>query len=72
MDHRLARSFGKVLRELRTRKKLSQENLAFDAKMDRTFISMLERGVRQPTLETIFRLAKILEIEPWKMVKRVK
>lgn len=41
--------FGVVLTELRKRKKLSQEQLATDCGLDRTYISLLERGMRQPT-----------------------
>ncbi|MBI2579371.1 MAG: helix-turn-helix transcriptional regulator [Candidatus Aenigmarchaeota archaeon] len=71
MDKRLARKFGVVLRQLRLGRKLSQEALAFEASLDRTFISMLERGTRQPTLETIFRLAKVLRVDPSSIVRRM-
>lgn len=71
MDQRLARKFGAVLKQLRIKNELSQEALAFESGMDRTFISMLERGVRQPTLETIFRISKVLGIEPSSLIKRV-
>jgi transcriptional regulator with XRE-family HTH domain len=38
--------------------------------MDRTFVSMLERGVRQPALSSIFALAKALGIAPGELVER--
>ena len=49
---------------------LSQESLALEADVDRTFISLLERGMRQPTLETLFKLAAVLEVAPATLVAR--
>jgi transcriptional regulator with XRE-family HTH domain len=54
------RAFGVVLRELRIARELSQETLAFDAGLDRTYISLLERGQRSPTLTTLCSLAAAL------------
>lgn len=63
-------AFGKVLRELRERAKLSQEELADAADLDRTYVSMLERAKRQPTLETLFRIAAALKVAPATIVAR--
>jgi transcriptional regulator with XRE-family HTH domain len=63
--------FGKVLRQHRTKAGLSQEDLALDAGFNRTYISMLERGLRQPTLTTLFKLGKELKISPSELVKEV-
>lgn len=63
--------FGKVLRELRTEKGLSQEKLAEYCDLDRTYISLLERGHRQPTITTVFKIAKALEIKASELVKVV-
>ena len=71
MDRRLAKTFGGILRVLREAKGLSQEQLAFECELDRTFISMLERGVRQPTLSTIFTLAGALDLKPSEMIARL-
>ena len=54
--------FGKVLRQLRTNTGISQEKLALDVGLDRTYISLMERGLRTPTLYTIFLLAERLDI----------
>ncbi|MBI3668189.1 MAG: helix-turn-helix transcriptional regulator [Acidobacteria bacterium] len=54
--------FGEVVREVRTRRGLSQEKLAELADLDRTFVSMIERGKRHPTLETAKRLAEALDV----------
>jgi transcriptional regulator with XRE-family HTH domain len=57
-------AFGQVIRELRKAKNYSQEKLAEKSNLDRTFISHLERGTKQPSLITIFQLAKALGISP--------
>lgn len=62
-------SFGKRLQKLRTDRGLSQEKLAEIAEFDRTYISLLERGIRNPSLINIFRLAKALNIPPEKLIK---
>jgi transcriptional regulator with XRE-family HTH domain len=62
-------SFGKKLQKLRTDRNLSQEKLAEIAGFDRTYISLLERGVRNPSLVNIVRLAKALNITPDKLLK---
>jgi transcriptional regulator with XRE-family HTH domain len=63
--------FGTVLRELREKKKLSQEKLAEFCDLDRTYISLLERGLRQPTLTTLFKLSDALNIKPSELVELV-
>jgi transcriptional regulator with XRE-family HTH domain len=69
-DSPLATAFGKILRESRQRAGLSQEELADAADLDRTFIGMLERGKRQPTLESLFRIADALHVAPSTLVAR--
>ncbi len=63
--------FGDVLRELRKKCEISQEKLAQECDLDRTFISLLERGKRQPSLTTIFKLSSVLGIPASKFVKIV-
>jgi len=62
-------AFGKVLKKLRNKKKLSQETLAHECSLDRTFISLLERGLRQPSLTTILRISKALNVSPVGIMK---
>ena len=57
-------SLGRVLRSQRKEKGLSQEELAHRVGLDRTYISLLERGLRQPTLGTIVKISSALEIPP--------
>jgi transcriptional regulator with XRE-family HTH domain len=64
--------FGKVLRELREAKNISQEKLAEYCELDRTYISLLERGLRQPTITTLFKVAKALDIAPSELIEEVK
>jgi transcriptional regulator with XRE-family HTH domain len=66
----IAAAFGEVLRDCRVKAGLSQEALAGMAEVDRTYVSLLERGLRQPTLQTLFRLAAALSISPSTMVSR--
>lgn len=70
-DRDLHRSFGKVLKEIRTKKGVSQEQLAFECNLDRTFISLLERGLRQPTLTTLFTLADKLDVPVVTLIEKV-
>ena len=48
------------LRRLRVRKGLSQEVLAVDARIDRTYVSRLERGLENPTVAVLERMAGAL------------
>jgi transcriptional regulator with XRE-family HTH domain len=64
-------SFGKIILKYRSEKKISQETLATLSGLDRTYISLLERGKRNPTLKTIFKLAKALEVLPSVLVREL-
>jgi len=67
----LKEAFAKVLRDLRSEKGVSQERLALDCGLDRTYISKLERKIHSPSLEAIFKIALILQVEPSEIVHRV-
>lgn len=64
-------AFGEVLRVLRTDRGLSQERLAAGAGLHRTYVSLLERGVNTPTLDAVFALARVLDVQPSDLVQRV-
>lgn len=53
-------AFGKVLRRMRKRAALTQEQLGFDAELRRTYVSILELGQQQPSLATILKIAAAL------------
>lgn len=55
--------FGQNLRNIRLSKNKTQDELAFDAGLDRTYIGLLENGHSSPTLDTIVALASALDIE---------
>ncbi len=64
------KAFGVVLREIRKSMGLSQEEFAFETSLDRTTVSMLERGLMSPTLRTMVRLSKRVRLLPSEMVRR--
>lgn len=55
-----AQAFGVALRQRRKAAKLTQEQLAFEAEIERVFVSWLETGKKQPTLQTILKLSQAL------------
>ena len=63
--------FGKALQQLRKGKGLSQEGLGSDSGYHRTYISLLERGKKSPSLKTIFQLAKALDVAPSEFLERI-
>jgi len=63
--------FGKVLRQLRKDVGISQGQLALDVGLDRTYISLMERGLRTPTLFTIYLLAERLGVSAATIVANV-
>jgi transcriptional regulator with XRE-family HTH domain len=63
-------AFGKVLREIRQEHSLSQEKLGFESGYHRTYISLLERGRKSPSLNTIFQLVAALGVSPSEILRR--
>jgi transcriptional regulator with XRE-family HTH domain len=64
-------AFGEAIRELRKANQISQEKLAEVSNLDRSFISLLECGHKQPSLITIFQLAKALNLSASKILSLV-
>jgi transcriptional regulator with XRE-family HTH domain len=64
-------AFGRVLRRLRKKKGYTQEELGFEAELRRTFVSILELGQQQPSLTTILKLSRVLDIRAGKMMDLV-
>jgi transcriptional regulator with XRE-family HTH domain len=56
--------FGRNLRRLRSVLGISQEELGFRANLDRTYVSSVERGHRNISIDNIFRLASALHCDP--------
>lgn len=63
--------FGIVLKQQRKNIGASQEHIAFQSGLDRSYVSMLERGKRQPSLLTIVHLSKALSISPSTLIAMV-
>lgn len=63
-------AFGYILKSTRIERGLSQEELAFKSNLDRTFISMLERGQRQPSLTSILSISASLGISAAEIVRK--
>jgi transcriptional regulator with XRE-family HTH domain len=62
---------AKNMRRLRAARDLSQEALAHDCGLNRTYLSSVERSERNISIDNIFRIAKGLQVEPWKLLKDV-
>jgi len=61
--------FGKALREIRLKKKMSQGDVAKKLGVHRSYISGLERGKRNPSLLTIKKMAEALSVNPKELVE---
>lgn len=68
---KLEKVFGIILKDIRKSKGITQEKLAYDCQLDRTYISLLERGLRQPTISTLFKLSNALDISSVDFIKRL-
>jgi transcriptional regulator with XRE-family HTH domain len=66
-----ANAFGQTLRYFRAKLKISQERLSQESGLDRSYISLLERGLRQPSLTTLLQLAKALNISSVELILKV-
>lgn len=59
---------GNVLRQFRESKHMSQEVLSGLAGLDRTHYSKIERGLRSPTIDTLFKIAYALDVKPHELM----
>lgn len=71
MESNLKKAFGKVLLDLRTEKDVSQQEVADNCDIERAYISRLERGLFQPSLTIIFKLAEFFELSPAELIQKV-
>lgn len=55
---------GQALREIRKSKEVSQEKLVLDSGLDRTYVSLIERGINSPTIRAVVKMARILNVPP--------
>ena len=66
---RLRQIFARNLRQFRTARGLSQEALSHAAGLDRTYISSIERERYSVSLDTLEKIAAVLEVEPHKLIE---
>lgn len=65
------KAFGLVIKEMRKAHGLSQEAFSDEAGLDRSFLSQVETGRKQPSLLTIFQLAMALKVDASELLKQV-
>lgn len=56
-----------ALREVREEKGISQGALALDTGFDRTYLSLIERGVKSPTIRAFVKMATVLGARPGRL-----
>lgn len=66
-----AAQIGEVIRTCRVQRGLSQEVLSGLAGLDRTHYSKIERGLRSPTIDTFFRIARALNVPPHQLMEEL-
>jgi transcriptional regulator with XRE-family HTH domain len=55
--------FGEKMQKTRKEKGVTQEELAAKLSMHRTYIGLIERGERNPTIRTLYKIAKALDVQ---------
>ncbi|MCE5302614.1 MAG: helix-turn-helix domain-containing protein [Planctomycetaceae bacterium] len=62
---------GTELRKAREAAELTQEELSFEARLDRTYVSQLENDKKSPTIDVLFRICDALGITASELIVRV-
>jgi len=65
-------AFGKAVKSLRQEKNISQEKLAEYANLDRSYISLIERGINSASVITLFKIGSALDIDPTDLIAATK
>lgn len=63
-------ALGQAIKEARNKLGISQERLAMEADLDRTFISSIEAGRRNITFASLLKVAQALELKPIEIMRR--
>lgn len=66
----MLRTLGENIKKERIEKELSQEQLAEETGLHRTYISQLERGLRNPTITTLLKITKVLNVSLDALIKK--
>ena len=67
----IEQAFGIVIKKYRLECSISQEKLALEAGLDRTYISLLEREKRKPTINTLFAISQTLDVKPHYIIQDI-
>ena len=62
---------GDEIRRVRKKAGMSQQTLAFEAEIHRTYVSLLERNEKSPTVTVLFKVCKALKVRPSRLIARV-
>lgn len=71
INKKLVTSFARALKSLRLEKGLTQEQVAYAAKVHRTYIAFLEGGKKQPSIDAVFKIASGLDMKPSELIQKV-
>lgn len=71
INKKLVTAFALALKSLRLEKELTQEQVAYGAKVHRTYIAFLEGKRKQPSIDAVFKIAHGLDIKPSDLIKKV-
>ena len=72
MPEAISLQVARLLKEEREKRGISLNLLAQKAGLNRQTVSFIEQGLRNPTLNTVFRLTSALEVEPEKIIARAR
>ncbi len=63
------KALGKKIRTMRRAKKMTQEDLAYESKIDYSYLNEIEAGKRNPSIKRINAIAKVLKISVSELFK---
>lgn len=66
----LPQAFGEAIREIRHERGLNQEEVALTCDLDRAYYGHIERGVHNPTIVTVWKIAEGLGVKPATLIRR--
>lgn len=71
INKKLVLAFARALKTIRIEKELTQEQVAYGARVHRTYIAFLEGAKKQPSIDAVFKIANGLNISPAELIERV-
>jgi transcriptional regulator with XRE-family HTH domain len=65
----VSKKLGKRIQKIRKDKKITQEKLALDAGLNRAYIGYIERGERNPSIQVVGKIAKVLKVPLYELFR---